>query len=78
MEILSDLPVLVAFKVRYHVLVSLPSFEGVFPERSFGLYCFHLQPIHCHAVTGTYKKKLRSLSGTSFIDKALDGSYILA
>lgn len=77
MEILSDLPVLVAFKVRYHVLVSLPSFEGAFLERSFGLYCFHLQPICCHALTGTYKKKLRSLLGISFIGKALDGSYIL-
>lgn len=59
MEILSGLPVLVVFEVRYHVLVSLPSFEGLFPERSFGLFCFHLQPICCHALTGTYKKKLR-------------------
>lgn len=59
MEILSGLPVLVVFEVRYHVLVSLPSFEGVFPERSFGLFCFHLQPICCRALTGTYKKKLR-------------------
>lgn len=77
MEILSDLPVLVAFTARYHVLASLSAFEGLFPERSFGLYCFCLQPICCRAPTGTYKKKLRSLLDISFTVKALDCSYIL-
>lgn len=51
MEILSDLAVLVALKVRHHVLVSLPSFEGVIPKRSFGLCCSHLQPICCLVLT---------------------------
>lgn len=66
MEIRSDLPVLVAFKVRYHVLVSLLSFEEVFPEANFGLCC-------C-ALTGTCKKKLKSFLGIFFLGKALDGS----
>lgn len=66
MEIRSDLPVLVAFKVGYHVLVSLLSFEEVFPEANFGLCCCTL--------TGTCKKKLKSLLGIFFLSKALDGS----
>lgn len=34
MEILSDLPVLVAFKIRCYILVSLLSFEGVFQREA--------------------------------------------
>lgn len=50
------------------------------PLREFSrekLCCFYIQPPCCHALTGTYKKKLRSLSDISFMGKTLDGSYIL-
>lgn len=70
-------PLLVAFTAKYHGLIFLSSFEGVFPGRNFGLHCFHLQPICCYALTGTYKKKPRSLLGISFTGQALDHPSIL-
>lgn len=41
------------------------------------LCCFYIQALCCHALIGTYKKKLRSLSDISFIAKTLNDHTVI-